>query len=399
MHRRTRVLYDILQTGYRDLRRYPLTASGEEQIVILQKPNVLRGVVTDMATGYSVAVFQMIAGQKFPDGRTHWRRDVARNFAGGKFEWTFGGMVWPDQTWLLRVEAEGYQSAVAEIPGSGEETVLNFSLHPGSSLSGRAVKADGSPAREMSVVLVSEMGVQLENGKPRTNHGDLQSVTGSDGRFSFPSQDPPYALVIASDYGFAVVTDQEFAKNPLIAVQPWGRVEVITERSGTAGAPVPFGLTIRDLPNGRNNRPWVFGRPLPKREAPNKIVFEKVPPGRVWIYHSGIQTSRESLEINVEPGRTTTLDFDRGTDESGGRIPGILPVKVVDEAGNPIEGAAITLSSFSLKGGRGNLRSFMSAACSAEPKMDAVTGKLGVAKVGYSADGKDADATGIQNRN
>jgi hypothetical protein len=372
------VLFDFLQTGYQPARRTPLTASEEEHIIVLRKPLWLRGAVTDAATGKPIKAFRVITGHIQGNRRIHWMRNRAVDFTGGSYERPFSPDGIAGAVWFLRVEAEGYRSGVSEIHDSGEVATLDFPLEPGTATTGLALKPDGTPAENAAVVVVFGNSAMLLEGVLRAGHGNMELSASSEGTFSFPPQEPPYAIVVAHATGCAIATAEEFAAEPVLHLQPWGRLEITSDGAAPAGEAIPFHIHYADLPTDARRIPWVSIHAEPKRISENRIVFEKLLPGRASLGRFG-QPNDQALTILIEGSKTITLDFDRGI-APGGRVRGTEAVKVIDESGNPVPGAAVTPMRFKLKSARGSTRT---SAATISPPPAILTNAHGVAMVGY----------------
>ena len=344
------VLFDIMRSGFRAVRRKSLTASEEEQTIVLPKPTRIHGTVRDAATDAPLESFRVIPGRKEQNGRIYWLRERGMDFAGGAFEWPLTADVdgGNGRAWLLHIEARGYLSAVWQIRSAGEAQALDFQLRPGPPTGGRVLKPDGEPADDASVAVVFGNPASVEGGSLKAGDGNMALCTSPEGEFAFPPQEPPYAIVAVHPAGCAVAMAEEFAANPILRLQSWGRLEITADGASPAGGSIPFSIVYRDLPKDEQKILWVFFRSEPKRISGNRIVFEKLLPGKAWVRRNR-QSNRDGVNILIEGGRTTTLDFDRGVGTGGESVPGIVAVKVVDEAGSPVEGATVVSTGFKLK--------------------------------------------------
>lgn len=371
------VLFDFLKTGCRNARRVPLTASDGEQIVVLLKSLSLSGSVREAQTGRPVEAFRLISGYAFANQRICWRWEHAVPFSGGHFEAPFKQERQGDRKWFLRVEAEGYLPAVSEIDESREALTLDFALEPGPAAAARVLTPDGAPAANATLAVVLGTSASLDGDKLDAGRGNLVFCSAADGAFSFPAQEPPYAIVAVHSAGCAIATATQFAENPMIRLEGWGRLEIVSDGAASLDEPIPFRLHYPELP--RDDRmPWVTIRTQPKRIG-NRIVFEKLVPGRVLVARCG-QAVHESIETRIKPSETITLDFDRGVGADGETLPGMVAVKVVDEQGSPVEGATVVAESYSIKGPPGTS---ISMGMSESPPRKRVTNRLGVAAMSY----------------
>jgi hypothetical protein len=85
---------------------------------------------------------------------------------------------------------------------------------------------DGAPLAGADVVLVTAGAVPtIHNGriKPRGPSPIFKSA--ADGRVALPVPEEDYAVVMLHDRGFAQRTGPQLAAEPVVTVQPWGRIE------------------------------------------------------------------------------------------------------------------------------------------------------------------------------
>ena len=342
------VLFDFVHHEYRSWRRIPLTASDEEHVIVLRKPLMMRGTVKDARTGASIDSFSIITGEMHDNHRIYWRREGALDFSGGSFLWRFMGDTGGGGVSLMRAEAEGYLSGVSRIDDSEEEGVLNFLLEPGPATSGRVLCADGSPASGAKLVVVSGSSAHIQGKELNASHGNMELAADAEGKFNFPSQEPPYAIVAVHETGCAVATAEEFAQNPVLQTQGWGRVEIATETGTPDDEKIPFYIRYENILKYGEGMPWVTVNPKPERTAGNRIIFENLPPGNAWLGRYG-QANHDAVSLCIKGGETIKLDFDRGVAAGGKDGTAMIVIKVVDEGGNPVEGAMVMEGGFRLK--------------------------------------------------
>src|SRR5262249_312031 len=143
-------------------------------------------------------------------------------------------------------------------------------------------------------------------------HGNLQLTAAADGRFAFPSQEPPCAILAVHDSGIAIATAEELAAIARFQLQPWGRIEITTDTATASDEEIPYYLDYPDLPKGADNAPLIWFNPVARRTAENRIVFEKLPPGKARLGRYN-QSNHEALSLTIIGAKTLTFDFDRGS--------------------------------------------------------------------------------------
>ncbi|HEY3898420.1 MAG TPA: carboxypeptidase regulatory-like domain-containing protein [Chthoniobacter sp.] len=377
------VVYHILKRGYQPARDVRLSATEAEQTVVLGRPLRVRGAVTDGQTSRRIAAFRVTPGSRMPlpNGREYWWHEHGADFSGGVYEWSFEEPPMRGAVHLLRVEAEGYRPAVLPMPASGEHDGVDFQLQPGPAASGLVLAPDGSPASDATVVIVCGNAAQLVGDVLHAGHGNLKVRTSPDGRFTFSPTEPPYAIVAAHEFGFALAVIAQSDDLHRLQLQPWGRLEIITDGDISADEDVPFYLHYSELPASAPGMPWVTIQPVIRRTTDHRIVFEKVPPGRPVLGRYG-QANHTALPLVIDGAKTLTLDFERGVRADEGRVPGTAVVKIVDEFGEPVGGASVEIFGFRLRSQPG---SHFSSTLSMRGGPPLTTNRHGVITVSYPA--------------
>jgi hypothetical protein len=373
------VKFSILQRGYRPAHFVPLTASEEEHEVVLRRPLRIHGTVTDGQTGKPIEHFRMIPGQVHANHRTHWAHQQAVAFSAGKYEWSCNDPTGRDWRHALRIEADGYRPAVSQIEDAGEESRVDFQLHPGSPANGRVLGPEGTPVENARVVIASGNTAQLNGDQLMAGHGNLELTSSRDGTFSFSAAESSFAVVAAHSLGFAIATAEAFARDSVIRLEPWGGLEITADGASPDEGSPPFHLQYADLPTDAQKIPWVTIHTAGKRRGDKRIVFEKLPPGKVFLGRFG-QSDRGALSLVIESAKTLRLDFDRGEPNGGKSVPGVAVIKVIDESGQPVAGTTVACCGFRLKSDPGSHFATSLSMGGLEPL---TTNSHGVVTVGY----------------
>ncbi len=113
---------------------------------------------------------------------------------------------------------------VADTPPAASPSVsaAPASQPAGVGISGVVRLPDGSPAGGAQVVL--SLGtdlLQILNGKLERRTYDFISITAPDGRYSFPSQDKPYHIVVMHDGGWRLVSGEDIPPSGEIKLEAW----------------------------------------------------------------------------------------------------------------------------------------------------------------------------------
>ena len=230
----------------RDVMVHP---DGTEHVVILQSALTISGTVTDATTGQPIRRFHVIAG--FPEkafsrsthefvedpAKPNWssfERDW-KYFTGGKFQFSYGTPMVvgePNPDYMFKFEANGYAPFVTRIVKATEGSVhFDVQLTPAATVEVTVVSPNRTVAIGTDIGLVSPgAGLKLRPGGFSTEGlGGFVSTgllhTDNQGRFALPP-DPSITMIVAANrQGYAQVTPAELAANPVIQLDPWGRVE------------------------------------------------------------------------------------------------------------------------------------------------------------------------------
>ncbi len=93
-------------------------------------------------------------------------------------------------------------------------------------ISGIVLLPDGKPAEGALVALATPRSrLILRGGDLARNANAPTTVTGPDGRFSFPPLDGPFVLVTVSAAGYAEASSLEFAASSTLALKAWGQID------------------------------------------------------------------------------------------------------------------------------------------------------------------------------
>lgn len=175
-------------------------------------------------------------------------------------------------------------------------------------ITGVVRRSDGSPLVGTDVVLVTSLTL-IANGRFSDPLSGRASLTGPDGRFRFPTVDPPFTVVVLHDTGFAQRTSEEFASGPDLTIKPWGRIDGtyhVGSKPGTGER-----LTLMRNEQGRSRALTQFTGHATV-DPDGHFVFERVQDGPVSVARrvkQGPFTSVYPLAdpLNVSPGDTVRV--------------------------------------------------------------------------------------------
>jgi len=312
------------KTGYRYSRTNKFAADGELHTIVLHPVATVTGSVTDAETGTPVASFKFTIGRTQPwnpaDQTPMW--DLPKQTGGNG---SYRAVIEEEQVPYLRIEADGYETAEAEIQlTNGIEGVRDFQLKRTSaahSIRGTVLLPDGSPAVGVEVALcTANVGVML-NGTafepgPFGNTRGLQSSdyrkrTGAQGAFSFDPKPGAHTLVAVGPAGLGQVRCFDFSQPLEIRLQPWGRIEgTVRTRDGLWA---DRKVTWR-RPGNLTSWMTLFYKSegiSVRSDATGRFTLEHVPlgDGRVAIDDGSNAAHILSPWIQVKPGETAQVQI------------------------------------------------------------------------------------------
>jgi RNA polymerase sigma factor (sigma-70 family) len=292
-------------------------ANPAEAVIVAKTPLKLRGAVVDAASGRPVPRIRVIPGstEVLPDRRemTRWRYEGARTFDAGRFEIDFDPYVYDRSSQYVRLEPEGYAPAISRAyqTDDGNQT-WDVRLAAGLGVSGIVRLPDGPPAAGADAILVTPSeDAMFRNGRLdlSRSHADRQR-TGPDGRFWFARPNERFLLVILSDRGFAMRSEEEVAANPDVMLQPWGRIEGSLLLGSRPGADE---VVVASSPFARAGGPRVTFEYEAETDDRGRFVLDRVMPGGLTLerglgYHPGMPYPKSHLGyVEVQPGRSVSV--------------------------------------------------------------------------------------------
>lgn len=183
-------------------------------------------------------------------------------------------------------------------------------------LAGRVLDPNGAPAVGAQVAWIdADRSVSITDGRlmePRFGDREKGPIVETDERGHFRFEDEPndgFSLLAAHDAGFALIGSEQFAKDRMIRLEPWGRVE---GRVAQGREPAGDKIWMGGLPNST----WFEHRRDYRYEtlcdSEGRFTFKRVPPGWFEVGYlidngdsSASLTSR--TPVVVAPGETATV--------------------------------------------------------------------------------------------
>jgi peroxiredoxin len=306
------VEFHILKKGYMSVRDCVLLPSDKERVVTLPYPLQITGRVVDAKTGEPIEQFNVIPGILF-EGQPapHWQRRSPTPGTNGTYEMTLTEQR-PGR--LVRIEAEGYMPAVSRaIQPDESAATIDFALERGESLAGVVRNAAGQPVAGAQVVLATPgQTAYIRNGREFHDQGCPKLITAADGRYDFPPQADPFALVVLHDDGYARVEQADLAESKDIVLQPWARVQGTLMIGAEPGANARMTVWMND--HHEPNQPRVYHDLKANTDEQGRFLFDRVPPGEGGVAHEVRIGDRQSAythsqSFDAQPGDTVSVQI------------------------------------------------------------------------------------------
>jgi len=309
------VTFDIGKEGYMALEKYVMKP-GERKYDITLRPTLkVRGTVLDTQTGRPINKFTVTNGFDYEDGRApQWEKHGLRTFTGGRYEMEYRQEIF---TYRIRIDAEGYQSAVSDCirPSEIQESVIvrDFKLDKAAAVMGMVHSPDGKPLPGADVVIATHW-LRIVNGKidSRSSEQNLILHADTNGRFHFKPPVSPYVIVVLSEQGYAKIMRHEFEASQTITLFPWGRIEG-TLRIGTQPG---VDKLVTFLPgSGREpEQPRINFEYEVQTDEDGHFAFAHVLPGEGVIVRAIPINDRarrysHDMDIEVKSGQTTRVQI------------------------------------------------------------------------------------------
>ncbi|HSY17415.1 MAG TPA: carboxypeptidase-like regulatory domain-containing protein, partial [Candidatus Acidoferrales bacterium] len=313
-------------TGFLRTSDIMVRPDNEEHLITLQTALVVHGTVCDQTTGERIPKFRIAQGWPVVNPITHttnanWST-IGRfwlDYSGGAYSHTFeeGVLGGPNNPgYILKFIADGYTPFVSRVIAADEGDVeLNVTMHPAAVTTVSVNRPDGRPAALADIGLAFP-GAKLALGRGGFPHENVQvggTLLRTDAGGSFVLQ--PDAAIIkviaASPDGYGEATPAALAVNPVIQMQPWGRLEATVFSGGKPVGGREYGLAFADVPT--ETMGFEFDSSRVTSDAQGKIVVDLLPPGRLnLIRHYPIDhgwSDGNKTPFDIKPGETTTISL------------------------------------------------------------------------------------------
>lgn len=299
-----------------------LTADGSEHIQIMHPLLRIGGTARDVETGKPVEDYQVVPVHYFRPDFLSVNRPDAVDAEEGEFAIEFRR---GDIEHGIRIEAMGYRTYTAGPWKIGDPAVtLDVALEPAAPVQGTVVDPQGQPVVGAGVYLATyTQQLELHN---LVDDMDDNFVVESDreGRFAFPAQCEPYAIIAIHDFGYAERRCDVDEQPGQFNLQRWARVEgrVFQDGRAVAGQEV----TIRPQWPRLPPLPWVSEHFWATTDSDGAFVFERVPPvnvcvgARLTVWRESKLRSSQFVPLDLRPAETKSIDLNGSGATVTGRV-------------------------------------------------------------------------------
>lgn len=321
--------FDVQARGYLRIDGIKVHPDGQEHVVTLSTALVVHGFVHDALTGEPIPHFRVVEG--WPEVNAMNGTTNAQWSDIGRFWLAFGNGVYTNSFeeevtrgnpgFILKFIADGYSPFISRVIREDEGDVrLNVSLDRAATTVVTVYDPDGRPAANADVGLVSP-GVRLKlvpGGFSREDSRNTGALlrTGPDGTFRLSPDDSVVRVIITSAGGYGEFAPAGLSANPVVHLQPWGRLE-ITCLSG--GKPVVGREYLLDLPGSSPDAvSFDFNASRFETDGQGQFTVPMVPPGRlalIRLYPQPMDNGMKSWAhgnktfFDVQAGQTARLVF------------------------------------------------------------------------------------------
>jgi RNA polymerase sigma factor (sigma-70 family) len=323
--------FSISASGFARLDDFSITSDDQEHVFTLSPALSVFGNVRDATSGEPVPHFRMLEG--YPtwnpmDGSTNptWSTidRFHHDYANGIYRQTFEeAVIMGDKNpgFFLKFTADGYAPFVSRVIGPDEgEVQMDVLLRPTKEVFVTVYKPGGQPASGVDVGLVqptSRLALMSDSfSRANVQSGGTLLTTDNDGRFKLADDNSTTRVIVISPDGYAEATPAELIANPMMRLQPLGRLEVVC--AAAAGSAEPRQYTLEFGGGSMETVSFAFEMCHVKTDVNGRITIDKFPPGKhklartfptkvsptttAWI-------TGDKTPFEIRPGETTTIDL------------------------------------------------------------------------------------------
>jgi len=320
---------DFHATGFMHLWGVRIRPDGQEHVVTLPPALTVLGSVRD-ENGSPVPRFRIISG--WPSGPAEG--DVVwstldrfwLSFAGGEYTHTFEEPVVGvpvNRGYVLKFEADNFAPFVSRVIGAEEgEARVDVTLRSGAaSAKVTVLLPNGRPANNVDVGFVSPSSrLELVPGgfsRENVQSGSSLRRTDAKGQFQFKADPSISRIIAAHPDGYAETAPEALAAEPVIRLQPWGRIEgtYLVNGQPAAGRLMMLQLGSQLGFGDFSSVKADIHKFQTSSDAQGRFMFPQAPPGKRHLVRLLPQTNgttilwmnRPLADVEVVSGETKTI--------------------------------------------------------------------------------------------
>ncbi len=309
--------------GYITKRRVPMKPGNEFQVT-LPDALVVHGRVMDAEMMEPLPRFKVTpAYEQRPELPLFYATDAAVEGIDGEF---VIGISEEHTGVFLVIDAEGHLPAKSRRFEVGEgERRWDTALERGEGPSAIVRGPNGGIVAGAEVHRTTHQSCEVFDGRSFLGNTAVSTTTDEFGRFGFPPSLDQYAVIVLTDDGYAIATDEDLREQQVIHLQPWSRIEGRYLVALEPGAEQT--IEMMSFNNGYDLRPDFVFRSTVTTDRDGRFMFDRAPAGLVEVKRMlarrrtfGGIVQREMLEL--EPGRTEKVQLGgRGRSVAGRIVP------------------------------------------------------------------------------
>lgn len=317
--------FAVEASGYQRKNDTLIRPDGEEHLITLDTAVNIHGAVTDASSGRPLPHFRVAVGwaelgisnQPSPQWGNIGRFWL--DFANGAYqkrieEYPLGGVT--NRGYFLKFLATGYMPVVSRWIAPDESDVqVDAGLKPAVETQVLVYNPDGSVAANVDVGLASpDSGLLLASGgfyHENVHRAESLLITDSKGVFKLPADDSVQSVIVAGEAGYAEASPAALATNPMIHLQPWGRLEIINLDNHPPRLGRRYLIQMDEHTHGAISLDYDSFSLL--TSAQDNFTFDRLPPGQRYLIALGhlaahaVFTGGRSVPFEIRSGETTTL--------------------------------------------------------------------------------------------
>jgi thiol-disulfide isomerase/thioredoxin len=307
------VTYEVTAKGHGST-SVTLVANGQEHVVKVLPRLVFSGQVTDAKSGAPIPEFRVIPVTVFRPkflSTSYGNSVLGKN---GEYETSVWTSSERDYRYQLRIEAEGYRSAMCEQtyePADGAVDI-DFSLEPAAARAGIVVGPDGRPVANASIVAGTPSVVPMMSNTDLESASEAPDIkTAVDGRFHLAATFEPERIRFIHESGFAEVLLEPDDEIGTIELAPWASVsgQLVHDGQPVKNETIYFTPVLRR----QLGEPRFQDSYYCQTDGDGRFQFERLPAiaGTVKAYLGPWQdsplTSSQAIPLDLQPGEQRTI--------------------------------------------------------------------------------------------